>query len=56
MLARGCISPGDENLLTVEDDPAEVVRIIQEAHAQRNGTDADLAGAAGAEDTPVIGD
>jgi uncharacterized protein (TIGR00730 family) len=53
VVTRGCISPGDEDLLTVEDDPAEVVRIIQEAHAQRNGTDA---GAAEPEDAPVIGD
>ncbi len=56
VLARGYISPGDDDLLTVEDDPAEVVRIIQEAHSQRNGTDAGLAGSAGPEDAPVIGD
>jgi uncharacterized protein (TIGR00730 family) len=34
VLAVGNISPGDLDLLTVADDPAEVVRIITEAHAQ----------------------
>jgi uncharacterized protein (TIGR00730 family) len=42
-LAEGKISPGDEELLTIEDDPAEVVRLIQRAHAQANGTDARIA-------------
>jgi len=39
VLAGGMISPGDENLLTIVDDPAEVVSIIRQAHAQRNGGD-----------------
>jgi uncharacterized protein (TIGR00730 family) len=33
-LADGKISAGDEELLTVVDDPAEVVSIIQRAHAR----------------------
>ena len=37
VLAGGMISPGDENLLTIVDDPAEVVSIIRQAHARRNG-------------------
>ena len=39
VLDGGMISPGDENLLTIVDDPAEVVSIIRQAHAQRNGGD-----------------
>jgi uncharacterized protein (TIGR00730 family) len=54
--ATGYISPGDEELITVEDDPAEVVRIIQQAHAQHNGADASLARAAEPEAGPVTGD
>jgi uncharacterized protein (TIGR00730 family) len=43
VLASGNISAGDEELITVVDDPAEVVRIIQQAHAQHsNGADAGL--------------
>jgi Fumarylacetoacetate (FAA) hydrolase family/Possible lysine decarboxylase len=34
VLAEGKISPGDLDLLTVADDPAEVVRIIAGAHGQ----------------------
>src|ERR1700734_2906843 len=41
VLASGNISAGDEDLITVVDDPAEAVRIIQQAHAQHNnGADA----------------
>jgi uncharacterized protein (TIGR00730 family) len=36
VLAQGKISAGDEDLLTVADDAADVVRIITEAH-RRNG-------------------
>jgi uncharacterized protein (TIGR00730 family) len=32
--AGGMISPGDPGLLQVADDPAEVIRIIQDAHHQ----------------------
>jgi hypothetical protein len=39
VLASGNISAGDEELVTVEDDPDEVIRIIQEAHAQHNGAE-----------------
>ena len=39
VLASGNISAGDEELVMVVDDPAEVVRIIQQAHAQHNGAD-----------------
>jgi uncharacterized protein (TIGR00730 family) len=39
VLANGKISPGDEHLLTVVDDPAEVISIIRRAHAQQNGVD-----------------
>ena len=42
VLGGGNISPGDEQLFTVEDDPDEVVRIIQQAHARHNGVDAAL--------------
>jgi uncharacterized protein (TIGR00730 family) len=35
-LADGKISAGDEELLTVVDDPAEVVSIIKRAHARHN--------------------
>src|SRR6266571_4707651 len=42
VLAGGKISAGDEDLLTVVDDPAEVVSIIQRAHAQQNGADTGL--------------
>lgn len=34
VLAEGKISPGDENLLTVADDAAAVVRIITQAHGR----------------------
>jgi uncharacterized protein (TIGR00730 family) len=34
VLAEGKISPGDENLLTVADDAASVVRIITQAHGR----------------------
>jgi len=39
VLAGGMSSEGDQYLLTVADDPAEVVSIIKRAHAQRNGSD-----------------
>ncbi len=35
VLAQGKISPGDEDLLTVADDAAEVVRIITKAHGRQ---------------------
>jgi len=38
-LSTGKITAGDDELLTVVDDPAEVVRIIRQAHAQRGGPD-----------------
>jgi len=41
VLAGGKISPGDENLLTVVDDPAEVISIIRRAHGR--GGEADSA-------------
>ncbi|MFI5067487.1 MAG: TIGR00730 family Rossman fold protein, partial [Streptosporangiales bacterium] len=41
VLAGGMISEGDQDLLIVADDPAEVVNIIKRAHAQRNGSDPD---------------
>ena len=56
VLGSGNISAGDEELITVEDDPAEVVRIIEQAHAQHNGTDAGLARAGEPEAGPVTGD
>jgi len=56
VLAGGYVSAGDEELITVEDDPAEVVRIIQQAHAQHNGTDAGLDGAGDPEAGPMTGD
>ena len=34
VLAQGKISPGDEDLLTLADDAATVVRIITEAHGR----------------------
>src|SRR6266567_2837980 len=46
VLGSGNIAPGDEELFTVEDDPDEVVRIIQQAHAQHNGAEAGLPRAA----------
>jgi predicted Rossmann-fold nucleotide-binding protein len=49
VLASGNISAGDDELITVVDDPAEVVRIIQQAHAQHNGADAGLPRAAESE-------
>ena len=49
VLASGNISAGDEELITVVDDPAEVIRIIQQAHAQHNGADAGLPRAAESE-------
>jgi uncharacterized protein (TIGR00730 family) len=42
VLASGNIAAGDEELVTVEDDPDEVIRLIREAHAQRNGADTGL--------------
>jgi uncharacterized protein (TIGR00730 family) len=42
VLAGGKVSAGDEELLTVVDDPAEVVGIIQQAHARQNGVDTRL--------------
>ena len=39
VLASGNIAAGDEELVTVEDDPDEVIRLIKEAHAQRNGAE-----------------
>jgi uncharacterized protein (TIGR00730 family) len=39
VLASGKISPGDEHLLTVVDDPEEVISIIRRAHAQQDGVD-----------------
>ena len=39
VLAGGMITEGDQDLLIVADDPAEVVNIIKRAHAQRNGSD-----------------
>ena len=56
VLGSGNISPGDEELFTVEDDPDEVVRIIQQAHAQHNGADAALSRAAEPDAQPVTGD
>src|ERR1700759_2111470 len=35
VLASGNISAGDEELITVVDDPAEVIRIIQQAHSHQ---------------------
>ena len=49
VLASGNISAGDEELITVVDDPAEVIRIIQQAHAQHNGADAGRSRAAESE-------
>ncbi len=37
MLAEGKVAAADPDLLTVVDDPAEVVRIICEAHSQKTG-------------------
>jgi uncharacterized protein (TIGR00730 family) len=53
VLASGNISAGDDELITVVDDPAEVVRIIQQAHAQHNGADAGLPRATESEPGPV---
>jgi uncharacterized protein (TIGR00730 family) len=43
MLPAGKVSPADPNLIEVADDPADVVRIIVDAHSlnggQRNFTD-----------------
>jgi uncharacterized protein (TIGR00730 family) len=55
VLASGNVSAGDEELVTVEDDPDEVVRIIQRAHAQRNGGDPGLSRTAEPETGPVAG-
>jgi len=50
VLASGNISAGDEELITVVDDPAEAIRVIQQAHAQHNnGADAGRARAAESE-------
>jgi hypothetical protein len=46
VLAAGEISAGDLDLLTVVDDPGEVVRIITEAHAA-GGVERDHPGANG---------
>jgi uncharacterized protein (TIGR00730 family) len=48
VLASGNISAGDDELFAVVDDPAEVVSVIQQAHAQHNG-DAGLPRAAESE-------
>ncbi|HEX9353401.1 MAG TPA: TIGR00730 family Rossman fold protein [Streptosporangiaceae bacterium] len=56
VLGSGNIAPGDEELFTVEDDPDEVVRIIQQAHAQHNGAEAGLPRAAESDAGPVTGD
>jgi uncharacterized protein (TIGR00730 family) len=42
VLASGNIAAGDEELVTIEDDPDEVIRLVQEAHAQRNGAETGL--------------
>jgi hypothetical protein len=39
VLASGNITAGDEELVTIEDDPDEVIRLIQDAHAQGNGAE-----------------
>jgi hypothetical protein len=39
VLASGKISPGDEQLLTMVDDPADVISTIKRAHARQNGVD-----------------
>jgi len=56
LLASGNISPGDEELVTVQDDPDEVIRIIQEAHAQHNGAEPGLARGPDPEAETVGGD
>jgi uncharacterized protein (TIGR00730 family) len=38
MLANGMISPGDEKLFTVTDDPAEAVRAIDECRRRLHVT------------------
>jgi uncharacterized protein (TIGR00730 family) len=53
VLASGNISAGDDELVMVVDDPAEVVRIIQQAHAQHNGADAGAPWAAEPESGPL---
>lgn len=56
VMASGNISPGDEELVTVQDDPGEVIRIIQEAHAQHNGAEPGLAPGPDPEAETVGGD
>ena len=56
VLASGNIAAGDEELVMVEDDPDEVIRLIQEAHEQRNGAEPELARAADPEAEAVGGD
>jgi len=47
VLDGGKISPGDDSLVTIVDDPAEVVSVIRRAHAAQNGGDS-VAGRAAA--------
>ncbi len=56
MLASGNISAGDEELLTVQDDPDEVIRMIRDAHAQGNGAEPGPSRAADPEAEAVGGD
>jgi hypothetical protein len=56
VLASGNISAGDVELVTVEDDPDEVIRLIREAHAQHNGAEPDLARGPDPEAEAVGGD
>jgi uncharacterized protein (TIGR00730 family) len=56
VLASGNIAAGDEELVIVEDDPDEVVRLIKEAHAQRNGAEPGLARGPDPEAEAVGGD
>jgi uncharacterized protein (TIGR00730 family) len=52
VLAGGKVSPGDENLLTVVDDPAQVISVIRRAHAQGGGADSAPSRAAGPPQPP----
>ena len=56
VLASGNIAAGDEELVTIEDDPDEVIRLVQEAHAQRNGAETGLARGPDPEAEAVGGD
>ena len=56
MLASGNISAGDEELLTVQDDPDEVIRMIRDAHAKGNGAEPGRSRAADPEAEAVGGD